>query len=341
MKILISLFYIIYFFLFTFSFSHSQTPTQYDSVIYAGVDAIFKEHYDESDSLISFFLEQYPDNPVGYFYRGVMEWKKSTGMEDFRKYDRVTIEWLEKAIDKSDDILDRDENNVEALFYRGGSYGFKAWVYARQKKKLKTGYNALKGIRNLEKARKKNTGLYDVYFGTGLYNVTAANFKGIVKFISRLLFIPPGDHEQGMKELQTAHEKGFLAKTISLYVIAYSHFYYEKDNEAAIQKIESIIDEYPLCVDLQLLLINAYFYRELTNPAGEWNTVINLILNFSDDVKSRKLNLSSWYTNKLKFMLGYCYYFLQDYEKAKVLLEQYSGAYTKKGASYFAGVSEC
>jgi len=326
--------------LFCLIIASNYLHAQGDSLIYTGVEAIFKEHYDEADSIISYFLGQYPESPVGYFYRGVMEWKKSTGMEDYRKYDKTMVDWMDKAIKISDKILDKDKNNVEALFYKGGGYGFKAWVYARQKNMLKTGYNAVKGIRNLEKAKKVNTDLYDVYFGTGLYNVTAGNFPGIVKFISRILFIPPGNHEQGMQELQIAHEKGFLAKTISLYIIAYSHFYYEKDYNKTIEKTESIIDRYPLCVDLQFLLINAYFYRELTSPAGEWNSVVSLIQNFQDDTGNRNLNLSSWWKNKLNFMLGYSYYFLKDYDKAKMLLEQYSGAYTKKGKSYFAGASE-
>jgi len=340
MKYLTQNLFILLCFLIISSFSNAQTPVNYDSVIYAGVDAIFKEHYDEADSLITFFLRQYPENPAGYFYRGVMEWKKSTGIEDFRNYDDTSLEWLDKAVDAADEILDDDEDNVEALFYKGGSYGFKAWIYARQKSYLKTGYNALKGIRNLEKAKKLNTDLYDVYFGTGLYNVTAANFSGIVKFISRFFFIPQGDHEQGMRELRIAHEKGFLARTISLYVLAYSHFYYENDYDEAINKIEKIIDDYPLCVDLQLLLINSYFYRELATPRGEWETIVSLISSFKKDVKNRQLNLSSWYRNKLDFMLGYAYYFLKEYDKAKILLEKYSGTYTKKGESYFAGVSE-
>ena len=121
-------------------------------------------------------------------------------------------------------ILKRVRNkNMIYLFDELASYlkGKSALLYQSFDKNVR--------IKNLKKVQKIKPDLYDVYFGFGLYDVTAGSFPDIVKIITRILFIPSGDYQRGIEELKIAHEKGFLTKTISCYALAYSYFYYEQN----------------------------------------------------------------------------------------------------------------
>ena len=149
------------------------------------IDWIYREDYVTADSVSQSIIDQYPESPSGYFMMAVISMKKGFYLKNYEEYNDTTMMWLKQAIDKSKKQIKIYSHDANPYFFAGGAYGYEGAIYARQKKWIKTGLSALRGIRYLETALAMDSTLYDIYFGSGLYHVVAGNQKGIVAIAAR------------------------------------------------------------------------------------------------------------------------------------------------------------
>jgi hypothetical protein len=313
---------------------------QIDTLINEGMELIFHEHYDRADSLFDILVNAKPDHPSGYFFKGLVTWRRGYIIKDYKKYDKAITAQLSRAIDVADEALKKDEENAEALFYKGGSFGFIGTLHVRNKSWIKAGLAAYKGIRTLQKAYELDPQLWDIYYGLGLYHCAAANASGIVRFIQKLIPIPEGDSEKGLKDLQIAIEKGVYTKTAARAFLAVAYTYYEGRYRDSITILEELVVEYPRCIDFWLSLANAYFYNGLNSPVNDWKRLIAIVDITEKEVEKRGIEILPWWGNKLHFMRGYALYSLEKYQEAAPLLSRYSKEYTKKKKSYLTSLGE-
>ncbi|MDZ7261798.1 MAG: tetratricopeptide repeat protein [candidate division KSB1 bacterium] len=315
-------------------------PIEFNPLILEGIEYIFHENFDKAEAIFDQVIQQHPERPGPYFFKGVVYWRRSLNVENYSKFDQAMLTWLDKAIGIADSALQKDPQDAEAFFYKGGAHGFKGTLYARRQDWLKTGYHAYHGIKNLQRALKIAPELYDVYYGTGLYHVMAGHTPGIVRLIQKILPIPSGNPKQGLQDLKIASERGRYTQIGGRSALAFAYLWFEEDYQKTIEILEPLIKQYPDCIDFGTMLANAYFYRELTTPTGEWDKLLQTIDQIEKIVRERPFDLSRWWRDKLIFMRGYAYYSTGKYELAANLLQLYTRRYPNKGDSYLTGLGE-
>ncbi len=316
----------------------SSSQTSIEDELAEAIELIFQENYQEADSVCSSLIHQFPGHPAGYFMKGVLLWKQGYYMKNYDSFNKRALKWLGKAVKVAKKNIKENPKDASAYFFGGGAYGYEGSVYARRKSWLKTGYAAFRGIRYLEKAMQLDSTLYDIYYGSGLYHVLASHQPGVVKWIQKLLPIPSGNAELGVRYLQMAAKKGKFTNLAALAGLAMAYVYYDERYDDAIQLLEPLVERYPRNLDFNTALINAYFYKGLTEGTVNWDRLLALVHHTENYVLRRGYSLDPWWSDKLEFIAGYSLYMKGQFALAAPLLKEYCDKYSKKGASYLTGL---
>jgi len=338
LAILLSLLFLLFLQNPGFTRERSRSQTVIEDELAEAIELIFQENYSQADSVCTALIDQFPRHPAGYFMKGVLFWKQGYYMKNYDQYNKTALKWLGRAVKIAKKNIKENPNDASAYFFGGGAYGYQGSVYARRKSWLKTGYAAFRGIRYLEKAMALDSTLYDIYYGSGLYHVLASHQPGVVKWIQKLLPIPNGDEKLGIRYLKIAAEKGKFTNLAALAALAMAYVYYDERYDDAIALLEPLVRRYPRNLDFGTALINAYFYKGLTDGSINWDRLLALVQHVENYVRAQNYQLDPWWSDKLEFITGYSLYMKGQFALAAPLLKDYCDKYSKKGASYLTGL---
>ncbi len=98
---------------------------------------------------------------------------------------------------------------------------------------------------SLERALALDPSLQDAYFGIGLYRYYADLAPTVLKFFRWLLFLPGGDREQGLREMQQARERGTLLRGETDFQLHLIDIWYENRIDEALALLDDLRRRYP------------------------------------------------------------------------------------------------
>jgi len=163
------------------------------------------------------------------------------------------------------------EEDVDARFFYAASIGLQAqiaategdwWQTAKLGKKMKS-----EALWILE----KDPDFHPADYLLGSYNYFADALPGYLKFLRVLAFLPGGDREEGLKQLQLSYEKGGITESEAGRTLVLIYTYYEQDFEAGKKLSDKILERYPLSYDISLYRgIDLYYTKQ-------WDEAINTL----------------------------------------------------------------
>ncbi|MCI0449094.1 MAG: DUF3808 domain-containing protein [Chlorobi bacterium] len=135
-----------------------------------------------------------------YFWKGLFTRNKN----DYEIY----MDLSDKLIERCENIVDKNENDLDARFYLGWTYTLRAFIggflgqnYLRAASDIKDASNNLKFV------IEKNPAYYDAYLGLGLYNYLTSFIPRRLRWLADILGFS-GDREEGKRMLMICAEKG-------------------------------------------------------------------------------------------------------------------------------------
>ena len=219
---------------------------RFDSLITSGIKDIYNIKFPEAEKTFDLVMKEFPNHPAGYFFDAMILWWKILLDLDNEKYDDLFIEKLDKVIDFCDEILEKNPNNSGAIFFKGGSLGFRGRLYAVRKSWVNAaldGKDALPLVKKAYIANPKNT---DVQLGFGIYNYLAAVIPDNYPFVKPLIaFLPKGNKKRGIDQLNYAATKGKYAKYESIYFLSTLYYTFEKDYNKSMEYVNQLRKEFP------------------------------------------------------------------------------------------------
>jgi tetratricopeptide (TPR) repeat protein len=231
-------------FLFTTIFIVQQN--QFDFVVLKGIKEIYNIKFSEAEKTFRELIADYPNHPAGKFFLAMIDWWKILLDLDNESYDDIFFAKLEDVIFQCDEILTRDPNNVDALFFKGGSIGFRGRLRAIRESWLKAADDGREAIPIVQRASKLDPTNIDVQLGFGIYNYYAAVIPDNYPIIKPLMiFFPNGDKEKGIKQLMYVAEKGKYARIEARYFLMTLYYHYEGDNQKAYEYAIQLNQEFP------------------------------------------------------------------------------------------------
>ncbi len=210
------------------------------------INHIYNIEFEKADSLMYVLERKLPDYPgmdiLKAFY---ITWKHRPLKKDTDAFAQFENHLLD-CISRSEALLEKDENNVEALFFLMASHGYLAQLYVDNGSKLKalgeakTAYKYVKdGFDLMEKYP-------DFYFSSGIYNYYREKYPEEHPFFKSFIwFFRSGDKEEGLSMLKKGSKSALFTRVECYAYLFHIYTNYENKPFEAIHFSEHLNHTYP------------------------------------------------------------------------------------------------
>lgn len=217
-----------------------------DRKIQRGIDYIYNIEFDKADSVFAEVVQWNPQHPIGYFFQAMTQWWRILTNFDDESRDQKFYDMLNHVITMCEDRIDKDANDVTALFFKGGAVGFRGRLRANRGKWVGAANDGLVALPIVRKANALEPNNYDVLLGIGIYNYYADVVPDQYPIVKPfMVFFPSGDRKKGLEQLVEASQHAKYARAEAGYFLLQNYFNYEKDFAKALALATELNKKYP------------------------------------------------------------------------------------------------
>lgn len=230
-----------------FSFQSQQIFSQsLDSQILKGIDHIYKIEFDSAEVIFDKIISSSPEQPEGYFFKTMIQWWRINIDRQNEEHDAEFYNRVNKTIDVADNLLDKNKRNDKALFYKGGTIGYRGLLRSIRSNWLRAASDGREALNLIEDANKYNQNNPDAIFGLGLYNYFAEYVPENYPVLKPLMILfPKGDKNKGLLQINQAIENSRYAKTEAESILGFLNLRYEKNFSAAETHYRNLHSKFP------------------------------------------------------------------------------------------------
>ena len=182
------------------------------------INSIYNFDFKTADKEFRWLRYKYPNHPLPYFLLGFAEWWKMVPNADVKTYDKKMLAYMDTCIYFCEKLLDKDESNIDAIFFISAASGFQTRIYAERERWSKATFSGKRALKYINIGKEYTIMSPEFLFGQGLLNYYIEYIKEDYKFLRPLLFFfPDGDKELGLQQLETASNNAFYTRTESDY----------------------------------------------------------------------------------------------------------------------------
>ncbi|MFH0990491.1 MAG: tetratricopeptide repeat protein [bacterium] len=308
-----------------------------DEKIVKGIDAIYSMEFEKADKEFFDVVRAAPDHPAGYFFQCMTQWwRLLVNFQDESK-DELYYAMIEKVLEVCEERLDRNPNDVTALFFKGGAIGFRGRLRVNRNKWIAAandGIIALCAVRRAYELEPENS---DVLLGIGMYNYYAeiipAQYPIVKPF---MLFLPSGDKKKGLEQLIIASQQARYARIEAVYFLVQSYFSYEKQYWKALELARELHVSYPR---------NPVFHRMYGRcfvGLGNWSEAFKIFSDVEKHYREKQFGYdvydareAYYYLGKFLFLAGR----LDESLKSFLQCDELCRRLDKEGASGFMSMA--
>ncbi len=256
------------------------TTPEFDGYAQRGINAVYNLEFEKAEKEFTALSSKYPSHPAGKFFLAMIEWWRIMMNMETEELDERFIGRMDDVIALCDSLLRIDENNVGALFFKGGALGFQGRLRANRSSWFSAANAGRKALPVVQKAYTIAPENHDILLGIGIYNYYAATIPEkypIVKPV--MVFFPEGNKEQGIAQLQRASEKARFAAIEAKYFLLQLNYNYERRYHTSYELSTSLLRQFPNNV-----VFHRYVGRSayLTARYGEAQSMFEQILRRCD-----------------------------------------------------------
>ena len=257
-----------------------EQPTAYE-VVKKGLFYIYNTETRKAEQYIHLVEELMPKHPVAPMMRALNTNWGSNPIETETKEFRKLNGYLQLALDRTKEYLQRDPEDIEAIFFSIAIYGWLAQFYAEDGHTFK----ALNAAKKSYHYMKIGFDLLDqdpeFYFSTGLYNYYRVQYPEANPIYKPFVwFFRNGDKMLGLQQLDHASKHATFTRAEAAMYLANIYLRYENKPHTAVKYSAELVDRFPG---------NVFFkvnYGEALLAAGEFHkayAIIQLLTRESKD----------------------------------------------------------
>ncbi len=205
-------------------------------------------------------IELERESPLGYSYLAMAYlffWETSFEETEKKKNEAAMMRAIEDARVRAEKRIEKDPQNAESFFSLAiARMVMNRWEIIR--KNYFRAFREAQGVWNLlERAQELDPQNFDIYYPMGVLHYHLAQLSGITRWVTSL-FITSGDRERGLKEFETACEKGRLMKDLAASNLLSAYSGYEKQPARALPLALALKEKYPNNFNFSFALANIY-----------------------------------------------------------------------------------
>lgn len=220
--------------------------SDFDSLVNSGIKQIYNIKFDDAEKTFRSIMTDYPNDPAGRFFLAMIDWWKIMLDIENESYDDIFFQKLADVIFQCDQILEKDLENVDALFFKGGAIGFRGRLRSVRNSWLKAADDGREALPIVERAAKLDPNNLDVQLGFGIYNYYATVIPEAYPMIKPLMiFFPSGNKEEGIRQLRNTAFNGKYAKYEARYFLMTIYYRYESNPYLAEEFAKMLVEDFP------------------------------------------------------------------------------------------------
>ncbi len=250
------------------------TDSEFDLHTTQGIDHVYNLEFEKAEKDFQQLIASHPEHPAGYFFMAMADWWRILLDIDNDSLDDKFIGKLDVVIDKCDSILDKNPDDITALFFKGGSLGFRGRLHANRGSWIKAANDGRLALPIVQRAFKIAPDNYDILLGIGIYNYYAEAIPEQYPIVKPLMiFFPSGDKKKGIEQLIAAAANAKYAAVEAEFSLLQLYYTHERSYDKALDIAEKLFAQFPK---------NVVFHRYIGRcfvSLGKWE---NARATFSD-----------------------------------------------------------
>lgn len=227
-------------------FAQNYNWVRHDSLVKAGVNQIYGIEFDKAEKTFDVVTKEYSTHPSGKFFKAMITWWRILLDLDNESLDEKFFNQLEECINMCDEILDKNDKNVDAMFFKGGSLGFRGQLRAIRESWFKAALDGKEGLSLVFKSYEVNPKNVDVQLGFGIYHyyaeVIPQKYPAVKPF---MIFFPKGDKNRGIKELENVAWNGRYTRIESRSFLQKLSFQFEENMDESRKWGKILLSDFP------------------------------------------------------------------------------------------------
>jgi hypothetical protein len=300
------------------------------------VNDMYNFKFAKAEQQFRWLKQQYPRHPLPYFLLGLSEWWKIVPNIDNTQYDEKMLAYMDTTITMAENLLDKDENNIDANFFLAAAYGFVGRLHSERKNWRKATFAGKNGFSYMEKSRANVEASPEIMspellFGDALFNYYAEWISENYLLLRPVLaFFPKGDKQLGLQQLSDVSRNAFYTRTEAQYFLMRIYSNDENRPDLALPIAEYLATTFP---------DNAYFqryYARLLFSQGNLMMAEKISLDILDKLKKEMPGYEATSGRYASFFLGYIYKLRRNYDQAKLYFNE-SIKYTQQIKAFDTG----
>ncbi|MFA6028910.1 MAG: hypothetical protein WC969_03545 [Elusimicrobiota bacterium] len=164
--------------------------------------------------------DRHPEHPAGPFFQGIAYYQRILVETPIST---ASVRAFEERMARAAKLAGRAPADAPAWreYYLGAAYGFQARVSSLRRDWVSAMRDARKAVGHVKKAVELDPDLEDAYLGLGMYHYFMARMPPTARPFAYLLMGLWGDREKGIAEMKRSAERGSVAVSEALAVLAF------------------------------------------------------------------------------------------------------------------------
>jgi hypothetical protein len=221
------------FFLFISSFLYCQEypDTVVNNLIKKGLNYTINQDYKSASKVFKELDNQFPNLPFGKIYLAADEIAKAYDF-GYEFNDELISNYLDAALQRSEDLLSEDDSNIWNLYFFALSKGYYAYYEALNENWFSAISNGFDSFKYFEKCLQIDSSFYTAYTAIGSFKYWKSRKASWLPFVS-------DDTEEGIKNLWRAIQNSSNNSYIAVYSLQWIYIDQKKYEDAI--KVSKII----------------------------------------------------------------------------------------------------
>ena len=214
--------------------------------IQQAVDSIYNLNFDAADVIIADLEKKLGDYPGIFLLKSFyVSWKYRPIKKDQESFE-LFESYLNKGIEKSEEMLVKDKYDVEANFYLMACHAFLAELYVNNDQNFKALGEAQSAYKYIKVGFDHVEDNPEFYFSSGIYNYYREKYPEENPFYKSFIwFFRSGDKKEGLEMLKIGARNAVFTKAECLTYLFHINLRYEDKPINAIYYARILKEKYP------------------------------------------------------------------------------------------------
>lgn len=276
------------------------------------INSMYNFDFPTAEHDFAVFGFQYPDHPLPDFLMALGYWWRIEVDVTNERYDDLFIEYLDRAIEKAEDMWDEDDTNKEAAFFLAAGYGFQGRLYSERQSWTKAAWAGRNSLKYMNLSRGEAEFNPELLLGDALFNYFSVWIPENYPMMKPVMSLfPKGSKELGLKQLETVAENAFYTRVEAQYFLFRLYASEEKRPYDALRISEYLNTKFPN---------NPYFHRSYARhlyAVGKWTESMKESLEILSRIDSKMPGYESNSGRYAAFFIAQYYDRIGDKAEAK------------------------